>query len=321
MSLLPIPDLPQAPELPGVPDVGDIIDGAVDQIPGISDVVGDIDCNPQKSLCDKFNNQLDDAIKQIENFSNIFRDKLGRVQDKLESFKLDIPSTEIDDLSKTMEDEAAAALPDIDPCDPAEILKTLENCGLAFPSLASPKQMEKDMRDWMSFKLKNIFGDFEFPDFDFAMPDFPRLPSFELPEFQLPEFSISLDFDGLDNLLSKWKFPDLLGSMDGLFNCLDSICKDVDLDDKITRVNNSLSGMGISDSGTLDTKQLMDSVGLSDLHQAGVNKAKSTMADLKSAYTSAAENGATAVTNQTKNMVAQTTQPAEGVIAKYKSLF
>jgi len=300
MGLLPIPELPKLPEVPGLPDFPDVPE------------ILEPDCNPQKSICAKMAKQLDDAISTIENAKDAFRNKIINTVDDLTDFGLNPPSDPgaLDDALVALNEDAANTLPSLDDCDPDEIRRILEACGIAFPSFDSPRKMLKDMTDWIGDQFKDLFGDWNDAEFNFPFPD---LPSFQFPQFQLPEFQFGLEFDAFDDFLEDLKFPDLLGSLDGLFNCLDSICKDQDLDAKITRVNNALSEIAVNDEGKLDLDTILDSSGISEAHKVGVRNVKDNINGLKNKYKTATEKTANTA-NQTVKIIKKEATTAEGAI-------
>ncbi len=317
--MVSLPTLPEFPSLPEVP--------GLTEFPELPDI--NVDCNPQKDLCAKLNRQLSDLQNKIDSFSGIFDDKLQAIKDQLDSYKDLIPSN-LGDALDALNRESTLALPSLDDCSMDEVKAMMQNCGPSSQAFESAKQMAKDMEKAVEDALKEIFGDFETPSFGITLPslppfppfpEFPQLPSFDLPEFQLPEFPISMKMDGLDKFLGKLKMPELLGQFDSILSCLDSICKDINLDSQITAINTSLGDMAIGDDGKLDVNQLMDSVGVSPSHAANILDTKGVMADISSAATDAAQAGADQINGTVASIKAEAAEPAQGVIAKYKALF
>jgi len=74
--------------------------------------------------------------------------------------------------------------------------------------------------------------------------------------FDLIEFpSIGLIND-LNDLLSKFSLGDMISQLDGLLNCLDSVCG-VDVSGQVDSMNSMLDTYNIDDTGTLDMNALL----------------------------------------------------------------
>lgn len=302
--MVDIPSFPKLPEVPGLPSFS-----------GVEDIVPD--CKTQKVMCDKLKKELDGALNEINSAKKAIANKIKKTLGPLSDYS----SQAVNDLTSALDalnSDSAVAIPAVDECSADELKKMMQSCGLAAPAFDAPKNMEKEFLKQIQDKLKEVFGDFELPDFSgINFPDFPKLPSFDLPQYQLPEFSLSLKLDAFDSFLDKFKFPDLLGKLDGLFTCLDSICKDYDIDDKITGVNGVLSELGINDQGKLDMDKFFDDAGLSSAHRGALSQAKDGMASIKSSMIKAAEDSAKKATSKSSSIK----NPVDSAVSKFKALF
>lgn len=96
----------------------------------------------------------------------------------------------------------------------------------------------------------------------------------------LLEAPASFLVNAINDILKNIKIPDILSSLDGILDCLDSTCGG-DVSGKVDYVNNLMSDMKLNDSGLIDTDTIFTEAGISQDQMNNIGDVTTKITDAK----------------------------------------
>jgi len=232
--------IPKLPEIPSIPSLPSPADG------------------PAGTMCRKLEGKLDKGLSEMGKIRNSAWNALNDVKGALADMvgQAASPLNEMTDALDGLKNAASDAMPSF-PVGTDQLEDMLKNCGI----------LKDDLPKMSGSSLFDDFSKSVGLNFDLSIGDY-------FDGIDLPEFGIGKMFDDLASKLDFLDTSGILSGLDGLLNCLDSMCGS-DLSGKVDHANDLVDGMGLDVKGALDTDKLMSDSGISSSQISNINSVKS----------------------------------------------
>lgn len=252
---------------------------------------------PQGGVCASFETQLDAAIAVLEMAKDTINAPVEALRGMLDDIVGEAASV-IDDINSGLNDIADAitdSIPSVEGTD--EWTDMMAACGLLENEvkIQSPKNIASDLLNSTISSMTNALD--------------AQLDLLE----SIVEIPIATAINAINSILEELKVPDFLSSIDEFLECMDAICTDADLTDKVNYINNLLDDMYVDDNGFLLDQQLMNESGISQTQKDNITQAKADLLDTGDTAVNSATSAIESGVNSVKNLVATPSKAVEQV--------